>query len=155
MSGTKSVCMRPRRGCRPAHGSPRCGGGDFDVVVEANCDSIVNPVPDTRKYPPHDVFVENHGYYKDPVEADIHDKMPHEVDLTKQRTLMRAHKKQIMDTEAHEFPMLWWEWIMVYQSYVKGWKIGPSHYINQDLANIWLDRWPGWLRSTGRDMMPR
>jgi peptide/nickel transport system substrate-binding protein len=115
-------------------------GGDFDVVVEANCNSIVNPVLDTQKYLPHDVFVENYGYYKDPVEADIYDKMLHEVDPAKQRTLMRAYEKQIVDTEAHEFPMLWWERIMVYQSYVKGWKIGPSHYINQDLADIWLDR---------------
>jgi len=24
--------------------------------------------------------------------------------------------------------------------YVRGWKIGPSHYVNQDLANVWLDR---------------
>jgi len=23
---------------------------------------------------------------------------------------------------------------------VKGWKIGPSHYLNQDLANVWLDQ---------------
>jgi peptide/nickel transport system substrate-binding protein len=58
----------------------------------------------------------------------------------KQRVLMRAYEKQIIDVEAHEFPMLWWQRIMVYQSYVKGWKIGPSHYINQDLADIWLDR---------------
>ncbi len=54
--------------------------------------------------------------------------------------LMRGHEKQIVDIEAREFPMRWWEQIIVYQSYVKGWKIGPSHYINQDLANIWLDR---------------
>jgi hypothetical protein len=26
------------------------------------------------------------------------------------------------------------------RSYVKGWKIGPSHYLNQDLANVWLDK---------------
>ena len=26
------------------------------------------------------------------------------------------------------------------RSYVKGWKISPSHYLNQDLANIWLDK---------------
>jgi peptide/nickel transport system substrate-binding protein len=26
-----------------------------------------------------------------------------------------------------------------HRSYVKGWKIGPSHYVNQDLATIWLD----------------
>jgi hypothetical protein len=24
------------------------------------------------------------------------------------------------------------------RSYVHGWKIGPSHYSNQDLATIWL-----------------
>jgi peptide/nickel transport system substrate-binding protein len=113
---------------------------DFDVVVEANCNSIVNPVLDTQKYLPHDVFVENYGYFKDSVEAEIYDKMLREVDPVRQRTLMRAYEKQIIDVEAHEFPMLWWERIMVYQSYVKGWKIGPSHYINQDLADIWLNR---------------
>jgi hypothetical protein len=24
---------------------------------------------------------------------------------------------------------------------IKGWKIRPSHYVNQDLATIWLDKW--------------
>ena len=114
--------------------------GDFDVVVEANCNSIVNPILDTQKYLPHDVFVENYGYYKDPVEAGIYDKMLHETDPIKQRVLMRAYEKQVVDTEAHEFPMLWWNRIVVARSYMKGWKIGPSHYINQDLADIWLDK---------------
>jgi peptide/nickel transport system substrate-binding protein len=54
--------------------------------------------------------------------------------------LMRAYERQIVEVEAHEFPMLWWNRIVAYQSYVKGWKIGPSHYINQDLATIWLDK---------------
>jgi peptide/nickel transport system substrate-binding protein len=115
-------------------------GGDFDVVVEANCNSIVNPVLDTQKYLPHDEFVENYGYFKDPIEADIYDKMLHETDPTNERVLMRAYEKQVVDVEAHEFPMLWWERIVVARSYVKGWKIGPSHYINQDLADIWLDQ---------------
>ena len=26
------------------------------------------------------------------------------------------------------------------RSYVKGRKIGPSHYVNQDLATVWLDK---------------
>jgi peptide/nickel transport system substrate-binding protein len=26
------------------------------------------------------------------------------------------------------------------RSYVKGWKINPSHYVNQDLATVWLDK---------------
>jgi peptide/nickel transport system substrate-binding protein len=27
-----------------------------------------------------------------------------------------------------------------YHAYVKGWKISPSHYLNQDLTTVWLDR---------------
>lgn len=115
-------------------------GGDFDVVVEANCNSIVNPVLDTQKYLPHDVFGENYGGYSDPVEAELYQKMLHETEPAKQRVLMRAYERQIIDVEAHEFPMLWWNRIVTYQSYVKGWKIGPSHYINQDLASIWLEK---------------
>jgi peptide/nickel transport system substrate-binding protein len=114
--------------------------GDFDVVVEANCNSIVNPVLDTQKYLPHSINGENFGYYDDPTLVDLYEKMFHETDPAKQRTLMRAYEKRIIDTEAYEFPMLWWYRIIPYRSYVKGWKIGPSHYINQDLADIWLDK---------------
>jgi hypothetical protein len=32
-----------------------------------------------------------------------------------------------------------WYRIVPMRSYVKGWKISPSPYLNQDLANIWLD----------------
>ena len=66
--------------------------GDFDVVVEANCNSVVNPVLDTQKYLPHDVFVENYGGYNDPEEVDIYNKMLHETDFTKQRALMRQYR---------------------------------------------------------------
>ena len=34
----------------------------------------------------------------------------------------------------------WWERIVPMRSYVKGWKISPSHYVNQDLATVWLDK---------------
>ena len=30
--------------------------------------------------------------------------------------------------------------IVPLRSYVKGWKVGPSHYLNQDLATVWLDK---------------
>jgi peptide/nickel transport system substrate-binding protein len=74
------------------------------------------------------------------VEADIYQKMLHEIDPLKQRVLMRAYERQIVDVEAHEYPMLGWNRIMAYRSEVKGWKIGPSHYINQNLATIWLEK---------------
>jgi peptide/nickel transport system substrate-binding protein len=116
--------------------------GDFDVVVEANCNSVVNPVLDTQKYLPHDVFGPNYGGYSDPEEVDIYNKMLRETDFTRQRELMRQYETRIIDTEAREFPMLWWNRMIPERSYVHGWKIGPSHYINQDLSDIWLDKEP-------------
>jgi hypothetical protein len=47
--------------------------------------------------------------------------------------------EHVLDSEAHEMMMIWWYRIVPYRSYVKGWKISPSHYLNQDLSTIWLD----------------
>jgi len=114
--------------------------GNFDAVVDGDCQNIVNPLLDGTKYLPHSVSSSNYGNYEDPEEVDIYNRMVREPELAKQRELMRAFEKRVLDTEAHEIFLLWRYRIVPYRSYVKGWKIGPSHYVNQDLATIWLDR---------------
>ena len=114
--------------------------GNFDVVVEANCQSVVNPLLDVQKYLPHSVYSENYGNYDDQKEIDLYQKMLRETDAAKQRALMREFEKHVLDTEAHELVMTYWYRIIPLRSYVKGWKTGPSHYLNQDLANVWLDK---------------
>ena len=114
--------------------------GNFDVTMEANCQSVVNPVLDVSKYLPHTVFTENYGGYEDPAEIELYEKMLHEPDPAKQRALMREFEKYVVDTQAHELPLTFWYRIVPYRSYVKGWKISPSHFVNQDLATIWLDK---------------
>jgi peptide/nickel transport system substrate-binding protein len=114
--------------------------GNFDVTMEANCQSVVNPVLDVSKYLPYTVFTENYGGYEDPAEIELYDKMLHEPDPAKQRALMREFEKYVVDTQAHELPLTFWYRIVPYRSYVKGWKISPSHFVNQDLATIWLDK---------------
>ena len=114
--------------------------GNFDVTMEANCQSVVNPVLDVSKYLPHTVFTENYGGYEDQAEIDLYEKMLHEPDPAKQRALMREFEKYVVDTQAHELPLTFWYRIVPYRSYVKGWKISPSHFVNQDLATIWLDK---------------
>ena len=66
--------------------------------------------------------------------------MLHETDPTKQRAMMREFEKYVLDTQAHMIMTPWWYRIVPHRSYVKGWKISPSHYLNQDLANVWLDK---------------
>jgi peptide/nickel transport system substrate-binding protein len=53
---------------------------------------------------------------------------------------MRDYERHVLDGEAHVAPLLWFYRIVPHRSYVKGWKISPSHYLNQDLATVWLDQ---------------
>ena len=114
--------------------------GEFEAFVDGDCQNIVNPLLDGTKYLPGSVSPSNYGNYDDPTAIDIYDRMARETDFTRQRALMREFEKHVLDTEAHEIFLLWRYRIVPYRSYVKGWKISPSHYVNQDLATIWLDK---------------
>jgi ABC-type transport system substrate-binding protein len=86
----------------------------------------------------HSISSQNYGYYEDPKADEIYDKMLHETDVTKQRALAYQFDKRVLGEEAHYIHSFWWNRLVALRSYVHGWKIGPSHYSNQDLATIWL-----------------
>jgi peptide/nickel transport system substrate-binding protein len=114
--------------------------GDFTVVLQANCHSVVNPLIDVQPYLSSSISKQNYGNYEDPRQQELFEAAMHETDLAKQKQLMFQFARHVMDTEAHKLMILWWYRIVPYRSYVKGWKISPSHYLNQDLANVWLDK---------------
>ena len=114
--------------------------GDFDVVVEAPGYGIVNPPLDVQKVLPSSVDAENYAHYEDPKAVELHEQMLHETDPAKQKAAMTRFEKYILDDEAHALAVLWWHRIVPYRSYVKGFKIAPTHFINQDLARLWLDK---------------
>jgi peptide/nickel transport system substrate-binding protein len=114
--------------------------GSFDVTLEGNCQSVVNPVIDVQKYLPRSVFTENYGNFEDQHEIDLYQAILRETGPVKQRYLTRDFEKYVLDDQAHELFVLWQHRIVAHRSYVKGWKISPSFYVNQDLATIWLDK---------------
>ena len=61
-------------------------------------------------------------------------------DPAEQRKLMRQFEKHAVSDQALMMTTLWWNRISVHRSYVKGWKTSPSHYLNQHLDNVWLDK---------------
>ena len=114
--------------------------GNFDVVLEAPGHGLVNPLLDVQKFLPESADAENYAHYQDDAEVALYQQMLHETDPAKQRVLMRRLEKYLLDDQAHEIWLLWWYRIVPYRSYVKGFKIAPTHFINQDLARIWLDK---------------
>src|SRR5438876_337014 len=111
--------------------------GNFDVTLEGNCQNVVNPLADIGKYLPQSVSTSNYGYFDDQKEAELYDRLLRELDKPKQRALLREFEKHVLDDQAHEIFLLWWYRIVPHRSYVKGWKIGSSHYVNQDLGTVW------------------
>ena len=112
--------------------------GEFSVSTGGNCHGIVNPVIDVQTWLSHSISSQNYGYYEDPKEDEIYDKMLHETDVAKQRALAYQFDKRVLGEQAHYIHTYWWNRIVALRPYVYGWKIGPSHYTNQDLSTIWL-----------------
>ena len=59
-------------------------------------------------------------------------------DFAEQRRVMRQFEKRALDEQAHMLITLWWYRIIPHRAVVRGWKISPSHYQNQDLGTVWL-----------------
>ncbi len=110
---------------------------DKDVVVDINAQTVINPPIDVSKW-----IVgagNNYSNNTDPKTTQLYLAMLNEPDPAKQAQKMRAYEGQVLKDEADYIPAFWWYRIIAYRSYVKGWKIGPSHYINQGLENVWID----------------
>jgi peptide/nickel transport system substrate-binding protein len=112
--------------------------GKFEVTIEFNCQSIVNPLVDVSSFRPD--AGDQYGKFKDDELIRLHEAMNQTGDQAEQKKLMRAFEKRVLNDEAHSAITLWWYRIIPHRSYVKGWTITPSHYLNQDLSTVWLDK---------------
>ncbi len=113
---------------------------NFDVSIDFNCQSVINPLVDVSKFISDDKAGNQYAQYQDRQLDKWFEEMNKEPDVKKQRAIMRKYEKRALDEMAHQFVTLWWYKINPHRSYVKGWKIAPSHYLNQHLDNVWLDQ---------------
>jgi peptide/nickel transport system substrate-binding protein len=112
--------------------------GKFEVALEFNCQAVVNPLVDVSQFRPDSGA--QYGRFRDEELIKLHDAMNRTGDVAAQRRLMRAYEKRVLNDQAHSSIALWWYRIVPHRSYLKGWTITPSHYLNQDLSTVWLDR---------------
>ncbi len=112
---------------------------DFDVSIDFNCQAVVNPLLDVSKFISGNRSGNSYGGYEDPEVDKMFDAMNRAADPAEQRKLMRAFEQRVLNDQVHSMITLWWYRIIPHRSEVKGWKISPSHYLNQDLSGVWLD----------------
>lgn len=111
---------------------------DYQVSIDYNCQAVANPLLDVSKFISRDRSGINYANYKDEVLDKLFDQMNRTSDVAEQYRLLRQFEMRVLDEQAHMFITLWWYRIVPHRSVVQGWKISPSHYLNQDLATVWL-----------------
>jgi len=111
---------------------------DFDVSIDFNCQSVINPIADVTKF--LGSAGNNYGNYEDAELEGIYDRLLRAESEADQRVIMREYENRAVNDQAHLGITLWWYKINPHRSYVKGWSIAPSHYLNQSLDQIWLDK---------------
>lgn len=113
---------------------------DQETMIDFNCQGVVNPLIDASKWQSADIATNNRGNYIDRTMDKWYDQMNRTGDEAEARAIMRKYEKRGLDEKAHFAVNFWWYKINPHRSYVKGWNIAPSHYLNQSLDQVWLDK---------------
>jgi peptide/nickel transport system substrate-binding protein len=109
----------------------------FDAALDFNCDFMDEPNLQLLKYLSGDRSAINYAQQTDRVLDELFDKQSGELDLKKRYAILREFERRALE-QAYTIPTIWWHRIIVTNRQLQGWHITPSHYVGQDLADVWL-----------------
>ncbi len=113
--------------------------GNFEAGLDFNCDHVDDPSLQLIKFISADKSSINFGRYNDRKLDELYEKQARATDPKERYRLIREFEAHALQ-EAYTFPTIWWHRIIVQWKQIKGWDITPSHYLNQDLADVWLNQ---------------
>ena len=112
--------------------------GNYDTGIDFACDFMDEPDLQLQKFLSSDKSPLNYARYKDTVLDELYDKQARATNAKERLRLLGEFEKRVLDEKAYQFHVLWWQRIIPHWTKVKGWKITPNHYVNQDLRDVWL-----------------
>jgi len=113
--------------------------GRFDIALDFSGDFYDDPTIQLTKYVSHDLSPVNYSYSTDRFLDALFVGQAVTNDPRQRAKIVRDFERHAL-TEAYTVPLLWWNRIVVTSSKLKGWSITPSHFIGQDLTDVWIDR---------------
>jgi peptide/nickel transport system substrate-binding protein len=112
--------------------------GEHNVAMDFQCGYIVDPDLDLYKFLSVDRNPSNYSRYTDRGLDDLYDKQSRATDPEERKQYLRQLEKRLLDEEVHYLMTLQWHRIIPHSAKMQGWKITPSHYLNQQLDTVWL-----------------
>jgi peptide/nickel transport system substrate-binding protein len=114
---------------------------DFDVAQDFQGDYYDDPTIQLAKYVSQNLSPADYSGETDRFLDALYIGQAVTPDPRQRARIVRAFEQHEL-TEAYTVPLLWWKRIVVTAANVKGWTITPSHFIGQELANVWIERHP-------------
>lgn len=113
--------------------------GEYQVALDAFCADSDDPKPLFLQYLSREKSPRNMTRNQNPAFDALYDKFKASILEPERRELAVQMQKMVADA-AFSVPVLWYSRLVAHLASMKGWKIIPSHFANQDLADIWLDQ---------------
>jgi peptide/nickel transport system substrate-binding protein len=96
--------------------------------------------PDDLLVVTHSSYPQGFMRYKDRIVDELYAKQSVAIDPAERRRLCKQYQLRIFDEMTYMVPFLWWHRMIPVSSNVKGIKLLPNHFINQDRSTIWLSK---------------
>jgi peptide/nickel transport system substrate-binding protein len=111
--------------------------GHFEAAIDFGGDYLDDPTLQLAKYVSADLSPANFSGSTDRMLDALYVGQAVTTDLRQRAKIVRAFEQRAL-TEAYEVPFLWWNRIVPTAARVHGWHLTPSHYLEQDLTDVWL-----------------
>jgi peptide/nickel transport system substrate-binding protein len=114
-------------------------GGEYEVALDGFCGDNEDPRPMLLAYLSASRSPRNVTRNEVPQIDALYDKYKAEKAPEGQKAVIDELQKAIL-VGSYNTPLLWYNRIVAHAAVVKGWKVTPSHYVGQNLADVWLDQ---------------
>jgi peptide/nickel transport system substrate-binding protein len=111
--------------------------GNFDVIVDFAAEFVDEPTLQLSHYLSRDRAPDNTSQATDRTLDDLYEQQMRAIDLSQRTTLVRAFEARVLE-QAYVAPISWSYRITPLAANVMGYVTTPSHFVNQDLATVWL-----------------
>jgi peptide/nickel transport system substrate-binding protein len=112
--------------------------GNFAVSTDLAADFFDDPTIQLARYVSRDLSPSNHAGSTDRFLDALYIGQAITTDARERVRIVREFERHAL-TDAYTVPFLWWNRTIVSSVKFKGWNMSPSHYIGQDLADVWLE----------------
>ncbi len=113
--------------------------GNYDVGMEFISDYLDDPTQNFVKFLSKKLTPLGYSGHEDTKIDELYEKQRRTLDPVERTKVVRELDKYVLTT-AYSVPYLWSQRIVVLPTKVKGWHMTPTHYLSQDLVDVWLDQ---------------